>query len=113
MQGTTGRVIVGVLWLVILVVLGGAWGASAAKSRHQPAASRTKAISQGSEQAAPAPLRRSSAESAVPSSERPQLDLFGNVIERAVSDYRIDFEGGTYEAHSPETAITRLSAPSL
>lgn len=109
MQGTTGRVIVGLLWLVILVVLGGAWGASQAKSASQSGATRAKAISQNGERSAPAPIRRSSNELMV----APELDLFGNEIERAVTDYRIDFEGGTYEAHSPDTAITRLSAPSL
>ena len=43
----------------------------------------------------------------------PRLDLYGNEIEDAVGDYRIDVRGDIYERHSPETEVTRLAAPSL
>jgi hypothetical protein len=41
----------------------------------------------------------------------PQLDLFGNEIEDAVADYRIDLRGGLYERHSPDTAVPKRKPP--
>ena len=41
-----------------------------------------------------------------------RIDLFGNEIENAVEDYRIDLGGGVYERHAPETLEARLAAPS-
>jgi hypothetical protein len=40
------------------------------------------------------------------------LDRYGNVVERAVTDYRLDPTGDIYERHSPSTAIPRLGPPS-
>jgi hypothetical protein len=39
------------------------------------------------------------------------IDLYGNEVERAVSDYRIDTRGDIYERHSPQTALPRLTSP--
>jgi hypothetical protein len=41
----------------------------------------------------------------------PQFDLFGNEIEDAVADYRIDLRGGVYERHSPDTAVPKRKPP--
>ena len=41
----------------------------------------------------------------------PRYDLFGNEIEEAVADYRIDIRGGVYERHSPDTAVPKLASP--
>ena len=41
----------------------------------------------------------------------PRLDLYGNPVEDAVSDYRFDPGGDTYERHSPDTEVARLSPP--
>ena len=38
---------------------------------------------------------------------RGQIDLRGNSIDHAVSDYRIDPLGGTCETHAPDTAVAR------
>ena len=43
----------------------------------------------------------------------PRRDLYGNEIEDAVGDYRIDRRGDIYERHSPDTEVTQLAAPSL
>jgi hypothetical protein len=43
----------------------------------------------------------------------PRIDLNGNEIDDAVGDYRIDRRGEMYERHAPDTALLRLSAPSL
>lgn len=44
-------------------------------------------------------------------SAEPHLDVYGNEIEDAVTDYRIDSAGGVYERHSPETEVPRLGPP--
>lgn len=44
-------------------------------------------------------------------SAEPHLDVYGNEIEDAVTDYRIDSAGDVYERHSPETQVPRLGPP--
>ena len=39
------------------------------------------------------------------------IDRYGNELERAVTDYRIDYRGDLYERHSPQTAVPRLGPP--
>jgi hypothetical protein len=41
----------------------------------------------------------------------PRLDRYGNEIETAIGDYRVDPLGDMYERHSPDTALPQL-APS-
>ena len=48
---------------------------------------------------------------AFPEPVQPRIDLYGNEIQDAVGDYRIDPLGDTYESHSPDTAVARLGAP--
>lgn len=43
----------------------------------------------------------------------PRIDLNGNEIDDAVSDYRVDGRGEMYERHAPDTALLHLSAPEL
>ena len=43
----------------------------------------------------------------------PRVDLNGNEIDDAVSDYRVDRRGEMYERHAPDTALLHLSAPRL
>jgi hypothetical protein len=38
-------------------------------------------------------------------------DLFGNEVEQAVADYRVDPRGDIYERHSPDTAVMRPGRP--
>ena len=44
--------------------------------------------------------------------ESRRMDRYGNPIETANGDYRIDPRGEMYELHSPDTAVTRLPVPS-
>ena len=44
---------------------------------------------------------------------KPRVDLNGNEIDDAVSDYRLDGRGEMYELHAPDTALLHLSAPEL
>ena len=41
----------------------------------------------------------------------PRMDRFGNEVDDAIGDYRIDTRGNVYESHSPETAISILGPP--
>ena len=89
----TGRVIVGLLWLTILIVVAGAWSAGASIVE-RPGIPGIRVL----EPPAPAP---------------PRVDLYGNEVEDAVGDYRIDFDGEVYERHSPDTEVSRLAGPSV
>jgi len=42
----------------------------------------------------------------------PNLDIYGNQVERAVGGYRADPLGELYEEHNPDTAILKLGPPS-
>jgi hypothetical protein len=46
-------------------------------------------------------------------SDEPRIDVYGNEIQEAVGDYRIDLRGEVYESHSPDTEVIRLSAPTI
>jgi len=39
------------------------------------------------------------------------LDIYGNEIEDALGDYRIDPAGDVYELHSPDTEVPHLGPP--
>lgn len=41
----------------------------------------------------------------------PRVDVYGNEIEDAIGDYRIDPRGDVYESHSPDTEVTHLKRP--
>ena len=47
-------------------------------------------------------------EVAQPAPIAPRIDLYGNDIEEAVTEYRIDIRGDVYERHAPDTAVTKL-----
>jgi hypothetical protein len=102
----TGRVIVGFLWLMILMTVAGGW--TVGGSRHYvhglaPSNTRTAPVLDDTRYS-----EGFGAQSAAP----PRLDLYGNEIENAIGDYRIDIRGDIYERHSPDTEVTRLAAPS-
>lgn len=40
-----------------------------------------------------------------------RIDRYGNEVERAVTDYRLDSHGDIYERHSPQTEVPRLGPP--
>lgn len=39
------------------------------------------------------------------------LDLYGNEVNDAVAEYKLDATGALYEEHSPQTQVPRLAAP--
>jgi hypothetical protein len=105
-QAVTSRVIVGLLWLTIVIVVAGAWnsGASRALRASAPPGTRTSLMLDDA--------MYSDASGAGAAAER-RVDLYGNEVEEAVSDYGIDIRGGIYERHSPDTEVTQLAAPSM
>lgn len=42
-----------------------------------------------------------------------RIDRYGNEVDRAVGDYRIDHSGDLYEQHSPQTELPKLAPPSV
>jgi hypothetical protein len=81
------RVVIAVIWMVALLAGRGLWLS-----------------------ASPSPIAATSAEITEPE-PAPAVDLFGNEIEKALADYRLDVGGGVYERHSPDTALPRLGSP--
>jgi hypothetical protein len=47
---------------------------------------------------------------AVPTPVEPRVDVYGNEIQDAIGDYRIDPRGDVYESHSPDTEVMRLTS---
>jgi hypothetical protein len=43
--------------------------------------------------------------------DEPRIDLYGNEIQDAVGDYRVDPGGDLYEGHSPDTEVLHLAPP--
>ena len=41
----------------------------------------------------------------------PNVDIYGNEVERAVGGYRVDLDGDLYEEHNPDTAVLKLGPP--
>jgi hypothetical protein len=127
MQAATGRVIVGILWLTILVVVAGAWsaGVQSAKgaARQQPSAVVkpvvAKPVTDGVGGLKPLSYQEPSqvedmmGEADGNATDEVRVDLYGNEIESAVSDYRVDFQGDIYESHAPEVVVGELADPSL
>jgi len=98
------RIVLGIICLVVAVVARGIW----AETRVFPAAravfqeSSTAAVSDPGDTDEPFPPDRT---------ESSRMDRYGNQIETAVGDYRIDRRGEMYERHSPDTAVPRLGVP--
>ena len=93
------RVVLGTFGATLLMVWLGAWSATAGQSAasHENLAIPTPAISASE-----------AVEFEVAPSEA-VVDRYGNQVERAVTDYRIDHRGDVYERHSPQTALPRLA----
>ncbi len=48
-----------------------------------------------------------------PAAPERRFDVYGNEVDDAFGDYRSDDRGDVYERHSPDTAVLRLSSPSV
>ena len=99
---TAIRVILAAIWVAILLVSRSIWTTSAAAALFSPPLDvSTTAVSDDDTMAAPV------------SRMKPRIDLYGNPIDSAVGDYRIDIRGDIYEHHDPDTAIPNLAPPGV
>ena len=109
------RVVVGIICMVLALVARGIWTESAIEPLGSPltnqndttAVSEPLAVTEGDD----APFDEGDAIEPR-TNESPRLDRYGNPIETAIGDYRIDRSGEIYERHSPDTAVVRLGVPS-
>jgi len=44
---------------------------------------------------------------------QPHLDVYGNEVDEAITDYRIDTGGLVYERHAPQTEVPHLGPPMM
>lgn len=97
------RLLVGVLW-VLAVIAGHEMWTPGVSAVHQ---TETTSIS--------IPLVEEAAAEDVTAiadpDTQPQFDVYGNQIDEAVGDYRVDPLGELYEQHSPDTSLLKLGPP--
>src|SRR5688500_10412408 len=105
------RVIVGTICVALVLVARGVWTESAVEPR-------TFDVTYEADTTAVSPLRQGYGAQADEANEAwdggnrsQRVDKYGNPIETAIGDYRIDRRGEIYERHSPDTAVLRLSVP--
>jgi len=98
------RVTIGIIYIAIALIARGIWVETFTPSAAHfvPDASPTTAVSDFADPDEPL----------LDWSESRRMDRYGNPIETAIGDYRVDPRGEMYERHSPETAVTRLAVPS-
>jgi hypothetical protein len=126
MQAATGRVIVGILWLTILVAVAGAWSAGVQSAKAaagqqsspvvkpvvaKPVAERGLKPLSYQDQSAVEDMMGVAQDDAT--TDEVRVDLYGNEIEAAVGSYRVDFQGDLYESHAPEVTLAELPDPAL
>ena len=98
------RIAIGTIYIAIALIARGIWveTSTVSPAQHVPDASATSSISDFID--ADGPLLNGDGAH--------RLDRYGNPIETAIGDYRVDPGGELYERHSPETAVARLPVPS-
>jgi len=103
---TPNRIILGIIWMAVVLAGYGYWSAWTAHATHGQTPSQEEWLNTTtiSPLADPAVLR-------IDGTNAPRVDLYGNEIEDAVSDYRQDLRGDTYEWHSPQTEVAKLGPP--
>jgi hypothetical protein len=103
---TAIRVAIGMVWLASLLAGRGIW--------YPAVTSPVAATSAEITDQFVLPTAEAGKRMALPEGEPadPKVDLFGNEIEDAIADYRLDLRGSVYERHSPETAVAALGSPS-
>jgi hypothetical protein len=104
------RVAIGVIWVVSFGAGREMWGTAPPSPIAATSAEITAPAAPAAEAVAGEPLVEPGDSDEAPD---PRFDLFGNEIEEAVADYRIDLRGGVYERHSPDTAVPRAGIPKV
>jgi hypothetical protein len=101
---TVVRVVIGLIWVLSLLAGRGMLHSAAGTLQESSAVAGpdTTAVFEG---------ETGESTSVADDRERPQHDLFGNEVEKAVADYRIDRRGAVYERHAPDMAVPKLGSP--
>jgi len=102
------RVVVGIICLGITLVGRGIWTETAV---NPPRGSVYSDVSSDADTTAVSDTLELDEASRVDVSAQRRMDRYGNEIETAIGDYRIDPRGDIYERHSPDTAVPRLNVP--
>ena len=100
------RLLMGAIWVLAAIAGHEMWSPRVIEVQ-QPHLTETTSIS--------IPLVEDAAEEATSKANpytQPQFDVYGNQIDEAVGDYRVDPRGDLYEQHSPDTALLKLAPPS-
>lgn len=95
--------------LVIRLLIGGFW-VLAVIAGHEMWTPPVSAVHQTETTSISIPLVEEVADS-VDRYVQPQVDVYGNEIDEALGDYRVDLRGDMYERHSPDTALLKLGPP--
>ena len=109
------RVAIGTIYMTMALVAHGIWAAipSPAAARHVIPDPTSSAVSEPDRPRQTEGAQVEPDEPPLPyRSETRRMDMYGNPIETAIGDYRIDQRGEMYERHSPDTAVPRLGVPS-
>jgi hypothetical protein len=93
------RVLVSLLW-VFAAIAGHELWTPRVSAVHRPPHSTSISPAQRTDRGAPL--------QAAPGVQ-PRIDVYGNEIDEAVGDYRVDPRGDMYERHSPDTALLVLT----
>jgi hypothetical protein len=91
------RLVIATVWVAILLVTHGIWTATALPLDEPEVVSDDSALSPG--------------EVWVGEQRQRRVDIYGNEVEDAVVDYRIDVRGDLYERHAPQTALPKPKRP--
>jgi hypothetical protein len=89
------RLAIGIIWVTLLCVTHAIWTATALP------------VDDAGVVFDPDDVTRSSAEldGGAPAAPARRVDIYGNEVEAAITDYRIDIRGDIYERHAPQTAL--------
>jgi hypothetical protein len=93
------RLLVSVVWVLGVVAGHEMWTARVGAVHHAPTTAVSLSLSTEA---------GDTADHYVDHYAEPRLDLYGNEIDEAVGDYRVDPAGDLYERHSPDTAVLTL-----
>ena len=92
------RLVIGIIWVTLLCVTYSIWTATAlpidddSPVLAEPDGTTWRHITVELGAEAPAAAAR-------------RVDIYGNEVEAALTDYRIDIRGDLYERHAPQTAL--------
>ena len=99
------RIVVGTIWIAIVLITHGIWSATALPVERTEIVVNTDSAEPVSDFDAP---QEASSQPTSP----PRMDRYGNEVESALTDYRIDGRGDLYERHHPQTALPEPIRPS-